>query len=217
MTDSEILKSYIPMVDFIADVCGPRYEVVLHDVSKPDASVIAIRNNHITGRKIGSPMTDLALKILKQKDYITKNLITNYDGYGKDGKMFLSSTYFIKNIKNELIGMICVNNDISDIQELNQSYEEIMKRFNFREENKEDAKYEENIENPLISIANSIISKTIESIHIPPERMSVEEKVKIVHDLDEEGIFLMKGAVSDVAKQLKISENTVYRYLNKEI
>lgn len=216
MTNSEILKSYIPMVDFIANICGPSYEVLLHDVSKPESSVIAIRNGHISGRKIGSPMTDLALKILKQKDYLDKDFITNYDGYGKDGKVFLSSTYYIKNAKQELIGMICVNNDITDIKELNKGYETIMKRFKYREENEVEVKYEENIENPLTSIANSIISKTINSINIPPERMSIEEKVNIVQELNDKGVFLLKGSVSDVAEQLQISETTVYRYLHKK-
>lgn len=216
MTNSEILKSYIPMIDFIANICEPSYEVLLHDVSKPESSVIAIRNGHISGRKIGSPMTDLALKILKQKDYLDKDFITNYDGYGKDGKVFLSSTYYIKNAKQELIGMICVNNDITDIKELNKGYETIMKRFKYREENEEKVKYEENIENPLTSIANSIISKTINSINIPPERMSIEEKVNIVQELNDKGVFLLKGSVSDVAEQLQISETTVYRYLHKK-
>lgn len=216
MTNSEILKLYIPLVNFMADICGPNYEVVLHDISEPESSVIAIRNNYITGRKIGSPMTDLALKILKQRDYIEKDFITNYDGYGENGKIFLSSTYFIKDKNLDLIGMICVNNDISDIQKLNNSYEIIMKRFNYIKENKEEMKYKESIENPLISTANSIIIKTIKNIDIPPERMSIDEKVNIVQELNNKGVFLLKGAVADVAKQLQISETTVYRYLNKK-
>lgn len=216
MENSEILKSYIPMVDFIADVCGPNFEVLLHDVSKPESSVIAIRNGHITGRKIGSPMTDLALKVLKQKDYLERDFITNYDGYGEDGKIFLSSTYYIKNSKQELIGLICVNNDIADIKELKRVYEMMMKRFEYRKENEAEIDYKENIEVPLTSIAHSIISKTIESINVPPERMSIKEKVNIVQELNDKGVFLLKGAIADVAKQLQISETTVYRYLNKK-
>lgn len=216
MENSEILKSYIPMVDFIADVCGPNFEVLLHDVSKPESSVIAIRNGHITGRKIGSPMTDLALKVLKQKDYLERDFITNYDGYGEDGKIFLSSTYYIKNSKQELIGLICVNNDIADIKELKRVYEMMMKRFEYRKENEAEIDYKENIEVPLTSIAHSIISKTIESINVPPERMSIKEKVNIVQELDDKGVFLLKGAIANVAKQLQISETTVYRYLNKK-
>jgi predicted transcriptional regulator YheO len=79
MQHNEIMK-YLSMVNFIADICGPKYEVVLHDLSKPEKSVIAIRNNHISGRDIGSPITDLALKILKQREYDKTEFITNYKG-----------------------------------------------------------------------------------------------------------------------------------------
>jgi len=215
MDKQEILNSYIPMVNFIADICGSGYEVVLHDISRPESSVIAIRNGHITGREVGSPITDLALTILMQKDYVDKNFITNYDGYGQKNKVFSSSTYFIKNDVGELIGLICVNNDLTDINNFKFSLENLMKRFDYYE-NEERFRYEENLDNPLISIANSILSKTINSMNIPASRMSVEEKIEIVQRLNNEGIFLMKGAVTDVAKQLDISETTVYRYLNKK-
>ena len=92
MSNQEILNFYIPIINFIADICGPEYEVVLHDITKPEASVIAIRNGYITGREVGSPLTDLALKILKQKDYVNKDFITNYNGIGPKKEIFSSST-----------------------------------------------------------------------------------------------------------------------------
>lgn len=216
MTNKEILQAHIAMVDFIADISGPNYEVVLHDVSKPEASVIAIRNGHITGREIGSPLTDLALKVLKQKDYLGTDFITNYDGYSDQGKKFLSSTYFIKNDSGELVGMICVNNDISCISDLNESYKLLMERFNYVEKEPNNSPYKESFDTSLVDVANSIISKTINNLNVPPNRMTIDEKVRIVHELNEEGVFLLKGAVSEVAEQLNISETTVYRYLNKD-
>ena len=215
MTDNDILNTYIPMVNFLADVCGPSFEVILHDISKPDSSVIAIRNGHITNRQIGSPLTDLALKILKKKDYTDKNYITNYEGSGGKNRFFLSSTYYIKNRSDELIGMMCVNNDITDINNFKNYFTTFNKRFEYIKDIK-NTDYNENLQNPLISIANSIILKTIKSMNIPAARMSIEEKIKIVHTLNDEGVFLMKGTIPDVAKQLNISETTVYRYLNKK-
>lgn len=215
ISNREILNRYIPIIDFIADICGTEYEVVLHDITTPEASVIAIKNDHITGREIGSPITDLALKILKQKYYVNKNFITNYNGIGPKNEIFSSSTYFIKNDDEELIGLICVNNDLTAINNFKSSFENLMKRFEYNRD-EENSKYEENIDNPLISVANSIINKTINSMNIPASRMSIEEKIEIVQQLNNEGIFLLKGAVTDIAKLLDISETTVYRYLNKK-
>lgn len=211
MTDKEVLESYIPIVNFIADICGSNYEVLLHDIKNPESSVIAIRNGHLSGRKIGDPMTDLAIKILNDKSYLKKEYIANYIGKSNN-KKFFSSTYFIKN-EGKLIGLICINNDVAPFLNLQSSLNNILKSFETEEERED---YSENIGNPVKSLANSIISKTIANLSVPPERMSIDEKVKIVQELNESGVLMLKGAVAEVAEELKISEGTVYRYLNKK-
>ena len=45
------IEAYIPMVKFIAAVCGPRCEVALHDLDDINHSIVAIENGHITGRR----------------------------------------------------------------------------------------------------------------------------------------------------------------------
>ena len=50
---------------------------------------------------------------------------------------------------------------------------------------------------------------------LPPDRLTMDEKIRIVDDLHQAGIFYMKGAVSEVAAQLGSSEATIYRYLSK--
>ncbi len=211
MTDKEVLESYIPIVNFIADICGSNYEVLLHDIKNPESSVIAIRNGHLSGRKIGDPMTDLAIKILNDKSYLKKEYIANYIGKSNN-KKFFSSTYFIKN-EGKLIGLICINNDVAPFLNLQCSLNNILKSFETEEERED---YSENIGNPVKSLANSIITKTIANLSVPPERMSIDEKVKIVQELNESGVLMLKGAVAEVAEELKISEGTVYRYLNKK-
>lgn len=60
------LQPYIPMVDFLADYFGDYAEVVLHDLTNLEQSIIKIRNGHISGRKEGDPCTDFVLRTLKQ-------------------------------------------------------------------------------------------------------------------------------------------------------
>ncbi len=212
MNYNKNLEEYVSIVDFIADISGPRYEVVLHDVSRPDASVIHIRNNHISGRCKGSPMTDLALEILMNQEYKVKNFITNYKGRGADNKIFISSTYFIKN-GDELIGMICINNDIQDVTNLQTAFDNLMERFNYSGSNGQTR--EEVIEPHVVSTVKSIISKEISDSKIEPLRMSLEERISFVKSLEDKGVFLLKGAVQEIAAYLKTSETTIYRYLNK--
>ncbi|MFT8632944.1 MAG: helix-turn-helix domain-containing protein, partial [Liquorilactobacillus ghanensis] len=43
--------------------------------------------------------------------------------------------------------------------------------------------------------------------------LSQEKKIQICSKLNDRGIFQIKGAISKVAKLLKVSEPSVYRYL----
>ena len=59
------LERYIPLVEFMGKICGKSYEIILHDVSTPERSVIAACNEHLSGRRIGDPMTELAKELLR--------------------------------------------------------------------------------------------------------------------------------------------------------
>lgn len=212
MTDNEILEMYKPMVPFLASVCGPACEILLHDVSKSkEGTVIAIANGYHSGRKIGSPMTDLATQILQNKLYEKRNFISNYRGVSKDMN-FISNTYFIKNGKR-LIGLLCVNRNTVAIHELDLALKHMKQQFNLSDVRTD---IRENLSNPVEAMLSSLVTQAIEKTGVSPQRMSRQEKVSIVHQLNEQGVLTMKGAISEIAQQLCISEPTVYRYLNRD-
>ena len=46
-----------------------------------------------------------------------------------------------------------------------------------------------------------------------PSRLTAREKREVVEELNARGVFLLKGVVTEVARRLSVSEQTVYRYL----
>ena len=53
----------------------------------------------------------------------------------------------------------------------------------------------------------------MENSFVPVDRLNQEEKIEIVRDLEGKGVFMLKGAVSEVAEKLGVSEATLYRYI----
>lgn len=211
MTDTEVLEMFKTLVPFVASVCGTGCEVLLHDISKTgEGSVIAIANGYHSGRDIGSPMTDLANQILSQKLYEKQNYLANYHGVSKN-KKFISNTYFVKN-DNRLIGLLCVNRDTSAVQELDLAISHLKQQFNLKDARTD---IKENLGTPVEEMLSTLVTRAVEKAGVSPQRMSREEKVNIVHQLSEQGVLTMKGAVSEIARQLMISEPTVYRYLSR--
>ncbi|SDD60836.1 helix-turn-helix transcriptional regulator [Sporomusa acidovorans] len=222
MQPKKLLETYIPLVNFIADIIGPHCEVLLHDVADVQNSVIAIRNGYMSGRQLGCPLTDFGLELLEKKAYLNQNAVVNYLSRTASGEKLRSSTYFIKDENNELIGMLCVNILLSpDSTVVKNLADKLMNALlvNNLPANSavaEEEKVVESLQSSIENVVDSAIEKIIGQYDMPVERMSSDEKIAIVQNLNANGIFKIKGAITKVASTLQTSESTIYRYLSSK-
>ena len=203
-----ILKNTIPLVEGIANTFGKNCEVVLHDVRNPQSSIVAIANGHVSGRIVGGPMSEYGLANLRKGDFCKHKV--NYMKKTADGRVLKSSSIYIKDENDKLIGFLCINYDISEItivKNLISDFTSFESEIDFVEE--------DNKGNTVNDVLNSIVDKTIEGVGKPVAYMSKDEKVHIVELLDEKGVFLIKGAIDYVAKVLCVSRYTIYNYLDE--
>lgn len=203
-----ILKGMIPMVEGIARTFGKNCEVVLHEISESKKSIIAIYNGHVTGRSVGSPMLDVGLKAVRKGK--NADNILNYRNKSSDGRVLKSSTMFIRNEENEIIGCLCINIDISEFVVAQKSLEELILT-----DTKVEASMGDFIANNVNDVLMNIVSETLDAFGKPVAYMNKEEKVNIVKKLDDQGAFLIKGAIDYVAKILCVSRYTIYNYLDE--
>ena len=210
-----LMAHYAKLTEFLSYVCGNSYEIVLHDIADPDSSIIDIKNGGISGRSIGGPMSDLALKMLNGKYYLENDYLVNR-GTTRDGKVLASSTFFIKNPDGQLLGMLCINHDLTEIFGYSNKLLGDLSSFGLSTSAIGQADdIHEHFESNVEDLMSSIYKRAIRTMDISPERMNPEEKMQFVGTLENQGYFLLKGGVSEVAKLLKVSEATIYRYLNK--
>lgn len=214
MRNRQQLERYLPMVAFLSAVCGENYEVILHDVSDPEASVVAIFNGRLSGRKVGDPMTELARNLVREKIYLDRDFVANYEGRTRSGKRFVSSTYFIKE-DGALIGLICVNHDVSDLIAISSHMQNLLAAFSVPGQSSDRTAYTEELDDSIPELSTTLIHNMILRQGIPAQRMTTVEKEALIQALDRQGVFSTKGAVSQVARELDISEPTVYRYLRR--
>jgi len=204
------LQSFLPMVDFLAEVLGKDAEIVLHDVLDIDKSIVAIANSHISGRAVGSPATNLVLRILKDGKSDDRDFLANYRGLSASGKTLKSSSFFIRDDKRRVVGILCVNVDNEKFVQFRSYLDAIIQLPEKEDGEKPVERFSRTVEN----LSADSIENVIGEAGIAPERMSPEEKMDIVKRLSDEGVFLLKGSIGKVASRLKVSEATVYRYLN---
>lgn len=213
MTDTDMLNIYTGLVPFLSSVLGAGCEIVIHDISKPEHSIIAIGNG-VSGRTVGDPMTDLAREM--QSQYAQGSgaeSVLDYKGRTKSGD-FLSSTYFIRN-EGRLIGLMCVNKELACAQELEHALHSLLERFNLTAP-PADAPSED-LSSPFADVVHARIADIIGRESISPAHMTRQERVQVVHRMEKDGVLMMKGAVAEAARQLSVSVPTIYRYLNQSI
>lgn len=213
--NKKIIEMYIPMVEFIYGILGPQTEVVLHDLSLPESSIISIKNGHLSGRSIGSPLKDHIITAEHGKIFKSESFRLNY-GLALNNRVFRSSTFFIKNFDSEIIGYLCINTDSESFLKIKE-FLDYFCSFIFSENDHplKPGEIEEKLENSTRNMIIRQVEDALKSYDITPERMTKKEKMQIVKYLYLNDIFVLKGSVAEVAGALKISEPTLYRYIQE--
>lgn len=93
----------------IVELLGPACEVVLHDMSDPDSSIVAIEGD-VTGRCVGGPLTDSGLGCLRSAD---KGRVYKYTTVAEGGRVIKSASVFLSDDQGGIFGGLCINLDIT--------------------------------------------------------------------------------------------------------
>ena len=220
-----LLQHYIKLTEFLGQALGPDYEVALHDMTDKNRSIVAIANNHISGREIGAPLTNVALKILMDKSYETQDYRLHYCGLSAEGKTLRSSTMFIKH-NSKLVGMLCINFDDSRYRAISDHILKLCHPDLFvtdvlaqplpeSEDDMSARSSPEKFRNSADAVALDAINRELERMGVTPGHLTHSERLQVITSLESAGIFLLKGAIKSAAAALGCSTASIYRYLSQ--
>jgi predicted transcriptional regulator YheO len=218
------IRQYSILVEFLGESLGPDYEVVLHDLGDKAKSIVAIAHGYISGRGIGAPLTSKALEMLAERQYERLDFKINYSSLSGANKTLRSSSMFIKDERGRPVGLLCINFDDSRYGELCTKVLKLCHPDEFVEHNlpvasirmpQEEVAEAERFPDSIAAVTDGVVAEIVARTGIPVERLTQEEKLSVVEALNGRGVFLLKGAVSQVAKVLHSSEASIYRYLSK--
>jgi predicted transcriptional regulator YheO len=205
--DHEILASYEAVVDGLATLIGEHCEIVLHSLEDLKSSAIRIANGEHTGRKIGSPISDLALRMLHDMAGDDSSVSKAYFTRAKNGVLMKSVTIAIRNREQRVIGLLCIN------MNLDVPFSQIMKTF-IPPETQENAT-SVNFASSVDDLVAQALEFTIEEVNADRGVSNNAKNRQIVLNLYEKGIFDIKDAINQVADRLNISKHTVYLYIRQ--
>lgn len=206
--DKEILTSYFRLADTIADFIGPHSEVVIHSFENFEKSVVKIVNGHHTGRTIGSPITDLGLRMLSAFEKTGEVTPKSYFTQSKDGALLKSTTCILAGEDGKPIGMFCINMNLSF------PFPEIIKTL-MPDVGHANIGVSENFSSSANEVIDQALNHAITEIE---HDASINQKGKnkaITKLLFENGIFELKEATAVVSERLGITRHAIYKYLRE--
>ncbi len=208
-SDFDILKSYEAVVDGLAMLIGSHCEIVLHSLQDLKCSAIRIANGEHTGRKIGSPITDLALRMLHDMTGADSSVSKCYFTRAKSGVLMKSVTIAIRNRDQRVIGLLCIN------MNLDVPFSQIMSTFVPPETQDQEVPSSVNFASSVEDLVMQTLEFTIEEVNADRNVSNNAKNRQIVLNLYEKGIFDIKDAINQVADRLNISKHTVYLYIRQ--
>jgi len=194
------------IADAIVSTFGPNSEVAVHDMDNPNSSLVHIAGG-ITGRSVGSPITNLGLKLLALQD-VEDDIHAYQLGY-KD-KSIVSSTVCVRGDDNSIIGFFCMNFDITNLLQAQDSL--LGYGLQHRELFGDTV---ESLETLNVKTVESIINDVLAEMKKDPRIMTAKERLAFVRRLNEHKFFSMRGSVMEVAAILDVSRYTIYNYLKQ--
>ncbi|MBB4825483.1 putative transcriptional regulator YheO [Sporosarcina luteola] len=206
----QIFEAYKRIADAIYAVFSVNCEIVIHDTTKLESSLIYIKGD-VTGRAVGAPTTEVILRELKKNPDDVQDLIgmkTNT----KNGKILKSSTVFIRNERNEIIGFLGINFDVTMVNAVQQMLAGLVEPFGNADDPQVDESYATHIDEVFEQITNS----TLVELGINLATITREERIRFVQRLDKKGMFLIQGSIDRIAELIGVSKQTIYNSLEEK-
>lgn len=191
----------------LGEALGKDCEVVLHDFSHPEESVIAIANGHITGRQVGATLDVLGFQLLRNRP---TGDFHNYQTVTKSGRILRSSSTFLRDETGEIFGALCVNHDVSSLIKMKELLQSRLDGI----EGDPKGPHEE-FEDSVDEVLDRMIADAIRGTGKEVADLNREEKVALISRLESKGAFLIRYSVERIAKSLNLSKYTIYNYLDE--
>jgi predicted transcriptional regulator YheO len=181
-----------------AGTFGKNCEVVISELDRPEPSVLAIFNGHVTGRSAGDPLSPRALERVRRSEggcYINRE-------EGRNDSLLKSST-----VSGRIGGhsiAFCINYEYTFLETLKDALNEFLSSQNSW-----------GGEQPHSQPAEAIMEEALRRAKKPVRLMNKKDRLEVISYLEKNGFLQMQKSVQAIARCLGISRYTVYNYLNE--
>ncbi len=200
-------ESFLSFLDtlavIISQMFGEHCEVVISDLDNTDQSVLSIYNGEVTGRSVGDPLNTRASELIERSK---GGFNINYKKANKKIKKEIKSSTIVTNAFGRNISF-CINYDCDDISAIQKTLKKFLSM--------RDDVYDEFDSFDNGELAEHKFMLELEKMNKPIVEMNKTDRLELIKNLKEAGVFKIQKSVPYIAEQMGLSRYTIYNYLNE--
>lgn len=200
-------ESFLSFLDtlavIISEMFGDHCEVVISDLDNTNESVLSIYNGEVTGRQVGDPLNTRASELIERSK---GGYNINYKKANKKIKKEIKSSTIVTNAFGRNISF-CINYDCDDISAIQKTLKKFLSMG--------DEVYDEfdSVDNGELAEYKFMVE--LEKMDKPIVDMNKKDRLELIKNLKEAGVFKIQKSVPYIAEQMGLSRYTIYNYLNE--
>ena len=193
---------------------GSSCEIVIHDLRKKEleSSIVYIENGHISNRKLGDGPSSVVLETLSRDPSQIQDRLS-YLTKTEDGRILKSSTMNIRDDDDSIAYIFSLNYDITSLLTIESAIHSLISTENKKEQETENNQPQK-ITHNVNELLDTLIEQALALVGKPVALMNKDDKVAVVHYLNNAGAFLITKSGDKVASLLGISKFTLYSYMD---
>lgn len=204
--NKKIFERYIQIADVLVGMFPNILEVAIHSFKDLDRAIIYIGNGHISGRKIGDPVSEV--NMLRLLEEIPDTLL-NFASRNNRGQSLKSSSLAIRNDEGKIIGAFCLHFDISQFE----SFKEFMDRLTSSKIPQFLGVNDFGATQPHNEEIKDEINHWLHQQGLYGSQLTYKDKRALVKHLFHRGCFKKKGAIPCIANALQLTRQSIYNYI----
>lgn len=209
-----IVKVLRSTLDMLTHAVGPHTEIVLHDLTHPERSILAIANGHVTGRQVGDsvlggPRQDLGFSAVRRAmaDHSSCEpiVVQNYPTVAPNGRPLRSATVVYRDSGGQPFASLCINTDLNDIAAAHAVLGGLLGLQGVPASRPDEPREMEQLMAQIIQVAcpSGVLG------------MKKPQKMEAVRHMQDRGLFIVKGGIEKAAAALGVTRYTIYNYLEQ--
>ena len=206
-----LLRAMVPLARGLAEALGENYEIIIHDLSDPEHSILAVHNSFYR-----SPPREVLLRVSAWRCSSPRSTgiwttLPNYLAYTKEGREIRGNCLFIRDEERNLLGFLCINYDMTHARVLEKIAASLTKTVRQNPRGGGLERFPTDLE----ELIDQYLEDARKEAGRPLNLLGKPEKIALMKELEGKGFFRMKDSVEALARALGHTKYTIYAYLRE--